>query len=343
MSNKTFFEQLAKFSHSKRAIILNGQFKGIEIFPQNYLVEQNTHYKKLHLDSLDYIYNLLENQNKTEIINTELGDIFIEIASLSPRLIILGGGHISIPLSAIGKMCDFEVIVIDDRVEFANNNRFPDIDRVICCDFNKVYKYINPHRNDYFVIVTRGHINDEECLETIIDKDNYTYLGMIGSKTKVSLMMKNMENKGYSKDILSKIYAPIGLKIGGQSPGEIAVSIGAQIIQEKNKFSNELIEKKLLTELVVNKHSGILCTIIEKKGSSPRGVGSKMLVKSDGIVVSTIGGGSLEHEVIKTAFYAIKNQSTTKFFYEEFILSNEESSDLGMICGGKIKVLFENI
>ncbi|MGF6906118.1 XdhC family protein [Fusobacterium sp. PH5-44] len=342
MGNRTFFEMLAKYGQGKRAIILDGIFKGIEIVLKNSQSRENLS-KKISIDNLKYLYNIINNQNKSEVISSKIGNIFVEVANVSPRLIILGGGHISLPLSVIGKMCDFEVVIVDDRMEFSNNVRFPAADKVICCDFEKLYNYIETKKNDYFVIVTRGHLNDEACLETIINKKSYIYLGMIGSKTKVELTIKNMEKKGYSKEKLSKIHAPIGLKIGGQSPGEIAISIGAQLVQEKNKICNELIDSKLIAELLDNKEKRVLCTVIEKNGSGPRGVGSKMLVKFNGEIIGTIGGGSLEYEAIKKSTFMMKNMISEKFFYEEFNLSNIESSALGMICGGKIKVLFEII
>lgn len=243
-----------------------------------------------------------------------------------PKLIILGGGHVSVALSKMALELDFQIKVMDDREEFANRERFPLVQEVICDSFSKVEAYLEP--DAYYVVVTRGHKDDLICVEKILST-KYAYLGMIGSKLKVSKTLENLKNMGFLQEQLDSIFAPIGLPIHANTPAEIAISILAQIIQEKNKKQVSSVSKELLE----TKESGVLCIIIEKTGSSPRGVGSMMLVTKD-CVIDSIGGGAVEFAAIEDA------RNCKEIMIKEYHLNNKDSERLGMICGGSNKVLF---
>lgn len=243
-----------------------------------------------------------------------------------PKLIICGAGHISSDLVKMASCLDFYIKVIDDREEFANKERFPLADEVICDTFDHLERYLEP--DAYYIVVTRGHKADFECVETILSH-SYEYLGMIGSKKKVKTMLEQLAQKGVSERQLQTIHAPIGLDIKAVTPAEIAVSILAQIILEKNSKYHSFISRELLN----TKETGMLCIIIEKSGSSPRDIGSMMLV-NDTMVIDTIGGGSIESSVIEEA------RKQKKSMIKEYYLNNEQSETLGMICGGSNKILF---
>ncbi|OOM67315.1 XdhC/CoxI family protein [Clostridium sp. BL-8] len=266
-------------------------------------------------------------------------EVFIEYILDKPNLVICGGGHIALPLCNIGKMLEFKTIIIDDRIEFANAERFPMADRVLCKDFNEAIEEVKPNRSTYFVIVTRGHKDDRKCLEKILTKD-FFYVGMIGSKGKVAFVINNMLENGYTKEQIEKVHTPIGLNIGGQTPAEIAVSIAGEMILEKNKIEAGNIEEDILDSICNRKEPMVLATIIEKQGSSPRGVGTKMLIYENREFSGTIGGGSVENAVYELAIDLIKRKES---FVESYNLSNSAASKLGMVCGGTIKVLFEYI
>jgi 2-amino-4-hydroxy-6-hydroxymethyldihydropteridine diphosphokinase len=110
-----------------------------------------------------------------------------------PKLIICGAGHISSDLVKMASCLDFYIKVIDDREEFANKERFPLADEVICDTFDHLERYLEP--NAYYIVVTRGHKADFECVETILSH-SYEYLGMIGSKKKVKTMLEQLAQKG---------------------------------------------------------------------------------------------------------------------------------------------------
>lgn len=244
-----------------------------------------------------------------------------------PDLFICGGGHVSCELVKMASCLDFKVKVMDDREEFANPDRFPQADEVICDSFENLEKYLV--KDAYYAVVTRGHKDDLNCVRTIL-KHPYQYLGMIGSKSKIKTTYDNLEREGVTQEELDTIYAPIGLNIGARTPAEIAVSILGEIIQVKNAKTTSFISRELSN---ISK-KGTLCIIIEKTGSSPRGEGSMIFV-TDTETIDTIGGGAVEYAAIEDA-----RANKEGIFIKEYCLSNRTVENLGMICGGENKVLF---
>ena len=137
--------------------------------------------------------------------------------------------------------------------------------------------------------------------------------------------------EGFTEEQLDQIHAPIG----GQMPAEIAVSIMAEIVQEKNRHFRTYCDEEV-EAAVCRRTPGTIVTIIEKKGSSPRGTGSKMFVFRDGSTAGSIGGGKVEFEAGK---HAVNIRNTETKVYE----LGQGAGDLGMICGGTVRVLFEPV
>ncbi|WP_312640361.1 XdhC/CoxI family protein [Hydrogenoanaerobacterium sp.] len=258
-----------------------------------------------------------------------------------PRLVICGGGHISLSLSQIGVMLDFEVTVIDDREEFANRERFPTVQNVICADYEKAFAQLDSNSNTYYVIVTRGHSADRECLQAALHCP-HAYIGMIGSKPKVAVVMKQMKEDGYSEEQLAQVYAPIGLKIGAQTPAEIAVCIAAELIQvRRSGFAEGCMEDSMLDCLDNISYPVVMATIITKKGSAPRSTGAKMLLDAQGKILSgSIGGGAGEGKVCAMAGDVIENGKPQICTCN---MTNTDAKQAGMVCGGTITVLMEPI
>lgn len=156
--------------------------------------------------------------------------VFLDPINPKSHLIVLGGGHIALPLVNLGKMLDFQVSVVDDRLSFANQDRFWQADQVFCEDFRKAIRQFKIDSNTYVIIVTRGHRHDKTCLEEILAQPRAAYVGMIGSRRKVSALFREVSADGFSEEQLQSIFTPIGLDIGAQTPEEISVSIMAEII-----------------------------------------------------------------------------------------------------------------
>jgi len=131
-------------------------------------------------------------------------------------------------------MIGFKVTVIDDREEFANKERFPESDEIIIESIDKALQHIKITPSTYIIIVTRGHLQDQEVLASVIESDA-AYIGMIGSRKKNATVFQYLEEQGVSAQELKKVHAPIGIDIGAQTPEEIAVSIIAEIIQVRRK------------------------------------------------------------------------------------------------------------
>jgi xanthine dehydrogenase accessory factor len=162
-------------------------------------------------------------------------DFLLQPIVSNPLVYLFGGGHISLHLARLIKMVDFNLVVIDDRQEFANAQRFPEADEIWVRDFQGVLDNVELGSDDYVVIVTRGHIFDKEVLaQALIKKPEY--IGMIGSRRKRSLIYQALEDEGFSRAQLERVHSPIGLAIGAETPEEIAVSVVAELIAERARL-----------------------------------------------------------------------------------------------------------
>ena len=156
-------------------------------------------------------------------------DFFGDILELPQRAVIFGGGHVSQPLAEFLAKVDYEVTVVDDRPDFANEARFPGASRVLCCAFSDAYGQLTLTRTTAIVIVTRGHRHDLDCLRHVLRSDAF-YLGMIGSRHKVATVFEALRGEDVGPEELRRVHAPIGLDIHAKTPAEIALSIAAEIV-----------------------------------------------------------------------------------------------------------------
>jgi xanthine dehydrogenase accessory factor len=159
-------------------------------------------------------------------------DVFVEPIIAIPTLYLFGGGHVSLQIANVAKMVGFKIVVIDDRPAFANQERFPMADETRVEDLYTVFERLHIDDQSYIVAVTRGHQHDEPVIEQAI-RTEARYIGMIGSKRKISRMWKKLIERGADKNRLAQVHAPIGLEIGADTPEEIAVSIVAQLIESR--------------------------------------------------------------------------------------------------------------
>jgi xanthine dehydrogenase accessory factor len=130
----------------------------------------------------------------------------------------------------MSSMVGLPVAVVDDRAEFANRERFPGAEEVIAEGYSSAVGKLAINKASYLVIVTRGHVYDQEVLEWALGTEA-RYIGMIGSRKKIQTVYENLERKGIAAEKLKRVHAPIGLDIGALTPEEIAVSILAEIIK----------------------------------------------------------------------------------------------------------------
>ena len=260
-----------------------------------------------------------------------------------PRLIICGGGHVSAALVRMASLLAFDIWVIEDRPLFADNAKRQGADHVICGDYKKNLARLEPQADDYYVCMTRGHRFDMECLTEIFRKP-YAYVGMMGSKKRAAIVKKDLEESGFSQENISGLHSPIGLAIGGQTPEEIALSVISEIVKCKNERTGcTQVDNEVLDALIeASDGKYILCTIIKKNGSAPRGVGTQMLVSSDNRIIGTIGGGCAEAEVISHCRRLFRKQEF-KCGLMDVSMNTDDAEKEGMVCGGSISVLLEQI
>jgi xanthine dehydrogenase accessory factor len=147
-----------------------------------------------------------------------------------PTVFIFGAGHVALPVAHIAALVGFRVVVIDDRPEFANRERFPSADEVIVASVEEAFGAIGVEEDGYVVAITRGHAMDEEVVAQAL-RTPARYIGMIGSKRKVAGVVGRLRERGFSDAELGRLHAPIGIDIEAETVEEIAVSIIAELIR----------------------------------------------------------------------------------------------------------------
>lgn len=160
-------------------------------------------------------------------------EFFIEPLKPLPHLYIFGAGHVGSALAQFTSILGLPHTVVDDRPEFADRERFPQAQRILCGDFSEVLADLDFVQPAYIMIVTRCHDTDLEVLRWVLRKPS-AYLGMICSRRKKTEIFRILSEEGYSKEEMERVHAPIGLDIRSETPAEIAVSILAEVIQIKN-------------------------------------------------------------------------------------------------------------
>lgn len=159
---------------------------------------------------------------------------FLEAVVPPPLLLVAGAGHVGKAVTNIGNWLGFEVVVWDDRPEFATTKNLPDAHQVFSGELVQMKKMLQPGKDTYVVIVTHGHAKDIEVLKAFIS-ENVRYIGMMGSKRKILLVRQMfLENGWATVDQWNRVHTPIGLEIGSKTVNEIAVSIAAQLIAVRN-------------------------------------------------------------------------------------------------------------
>ncbi|HOO28596.1 MAG TPA: XdhC family protein [Lachnospiraceae bacterium] len=306
------------------------------------------------------------------------------------RLVICGAGHVSLAVIRLGILLGFFVTVIEDRPYFADQARRilePEEaegtkkGEVICEAFETALAGEKGSGNTYFVVVTRGHRYDLDCLKSILKKP-YAYVGMMASRGRALRVRTLLLEDGFLQEMIDTLHSPIGLKINAKTPEEIAVSIMAEIIQVRGaQLQTSLILYQKGEIIVPGEEAGtikeendsdikidlipeikeaalsdsdmrrVLTVITARRGSAPRTIGTAMLVFADGRIAGTIGGGCLEAEVIREALTRLRlpepavlsdGQGQLPDRIEVQMLP-EEAENEGMACGGILQVEFIEI
>ena len=194
-----------------------------------------------------------------EYVVTENGtEYFIEGYTSPPKLILVGGGHVSKAISSMADKLGFHVYITDDRSEFANYERFPEAKETIVMEPAQALDQIHITKNSFIVVATRGHKYDSDALAAAA-KTSASYVGLLGSKRKIILIYEALVRMGLPKDRIKDLRAPIGLDINARTPDEIAISIMSEILmfQLGGSGANMKLEDKLI-EKIFSKNAEVL-------------------------------------------------------------------------------------
>jgi xanthine dehydrogenase accessory factor len=185
--------------------------------------------------------------------------VFLELHRPSSEMVIVGAGHLAQPLCTLGALLGLQVTILDDRPEFATRERFPEATAVKKVDFSRPFVDTPLHRWSHVLLVTRGHRFDYECLRWVLQHDPAPgYVGMIGSRRRVRATYLALLDEGFSRDALGRVHAPIGLDVGAETPAEIAVAVGAEIVHAWYGGSCLPLSRveRVLDRLIPDSHGG---------------------------------------------------------------------------------------
>lgn len=156
-------------------------------------------------------------------------EAFVDIYIPPARLIIVGAGHIGIPLVGLAKVLGFRTIVVDPRKAYANRERFPDVDELILEWPSEAIEKLNPDQGTFIAVVSHDDKLDNPALAAAL-KSKAAYVGVLGTKRNVPKRLDALRELGITEEQLAHLHAPIGLEIGAVQPEEIALSVLAEIV-----------------------------------------------------------------------------------------------------------------
>jgi xanthine dehydrogenase accessory factor len=159
-------------------------------------------------------------------------ELLVEPIVAKPHLVVVGAGHVGLALAKLAHGLDYQVTVIDDRPEFASQERFPERVEVVRADMVEALGSLSIGWNAFIVVATRGHKLDAQCLRAAI-QTRARYIGLLGSKRKTILIERMLREEGLPEDRIRSVHAPVGLDLGGRTPAEIALSVLAELSMER--------------------------------------------------------------------------------------------------------------
>ena len=263
--------------------------------------------------------------------------IFAEHIGSRRKMETCGGGHVASSLLKIASMTGFETYVLEDRQAFAEKASENRADHVLTGPFAESLGKIPDDPGIFYVVMTRGHRYDMECLSVIL-KRKPVYTGMMCSRSRGEDAKKLLLTQGLDRETVDSLHTPIGLEIGAETPEEIAISVMAEIIKTARAEGVGGIPKEILRALT-EEGEHVLALIVSREGSAPRSVGTRMVVRPDGSFTGTIGGGLLEAVVLRRAkeMAAIGGEPALIRFD---LSGNENLGEDWSACGGVVEVFF---
>lgn len=239
--NKEFFTKWRKTILSGQDFYIVTQLKeaasSVNITGRALMLINNTMFGQITLsdDDLNQLIQQLTNIKTMSILTIGDHKLILDPIRKMKTVYFFGAGHVALPTSHIAALTGFRVVILDDRPEYANIERFPEASEIhVIESFDMAYNSLDIDSDSFIVILTRSHQYDREVLEQAL-KTKAGYIGMISSQRKRAIIYQALMDKGIKREELERVHSPIGLYIGGETPEEIAVSIVAELISERYK------------------------------------------------------------------------------------------------------------
>ena len=190
----------------------------LEISPTDFAFSPN------HRNEVDYTFQL----------KSDADWLYRENLGVLDTVYIVGSGHVGLALSRIMSTLDFRVVVFDDRPDAETFLQNAFAHEKFCASYNTVGNYMSGANREYVAVVTTAYKTDEAALQSILNK-NPKYVGLMGSEAKTKQIFGDLREVGVLEENLQRIHVPIGVPISSHTPEEIAISIAAEIIKERNE------------------------------------------------------------------------------------------------------------
>ena len=175
-------------------------------------------------------------ESRRALLNEE-SEVFLEVILPPPTLIAVGGVHITIALMALAKTLGYRTVVIDPRSAFGNEERFPNVDKLIQRWPDEAFQEIPITRSTAIAMLTHDPKLDDPALKIALPSPAF-YVGALGSKTTQARRHQRLLEEGVTEEQLNRLHGPIGLEIGAGTPEEIAMSIMAEVVAARNLQGN---------------------------------------------------------------------------------------------------------
>ena len=174
-------------------------------------------------------------------------DVYIESIFPPPPFVIIGADPDAVPIVKLAKQQGFKVVLVDHRESFANPKKYPDADEFIVCEPSEIPGNINLDEKTFVLVKTHNYLRDKEILKSVL-KSKVRYVGQLGPKARLEDLLKDLakEDLNFSEEELQKLYAPVGLDIGAESPEQIALSILSEMLAVKHGRGGRFLKDQTL-------------------------------------------------------------------------------------------------
>jgi xanthine dehydrogenase accessory factor len=241
--DEEFFRALREVLVEEKTAVVVTVIRGpVELLGREMLVEENGSVTGSLSDELNKQAielareTLVQGESRRAMLSEEI-EVFAEVSLPPPMLIAVGGVHITIALMALAKTLGYRTVVIDPRSVFGNEERFPNVDKLIQRWPDEAFQEIPLTRSTAVAMLTHDPKLDDPALKITLPSPAF-YVGALGSKTTQSKRRQRLLEDGMTEEQLNRLHGPIGLKIGAGTPEEIAMSIMAEVVAARNLQGN---------------------------------------------------------------------------------------------------------